>query len=146
MLTRNWDLYDTRHAVFQPVGMSPEALERGFNWINTQFGTWSSIWRAAATKPNLPDRLRHLLFSSGLRQWKRVWAWMARHRCLHRLVPLLESVLSAFGRYPAQQRDPIAAPTVEQIGRQATVGAGRFWPPRFRFLPPWIRRGPASDR
>ena len=30
ILTENWDLYDTRHAVFQPTGMTSAALEAGY--------------------------------------------------------------------------------------------------------------------
>jgi radical SAM superfamily enzyme YgiQ (UPF0313 family) len=101
LLTRNWDRYDTRHAVFQPARMSPQALEEGYTRANAEFGSWSSIWRAAATKDNLTDRVRHLMFSSGLRRWKGLWAWAIRCRGLKRLVPLMEAVLSAFGRYPA---------------------------------------------
>ena len=32
MLHDNWELYDTRHAVFAPARMSPEALEEGYAW------------------------------------------------------------------------------------------------------------------
>lgn len=106
LLTRNWDRYDTRHAVFQPARMSPEALEEGHRWAIANFASWSSIWRAAATKDNLADRVRHLAFTSGLRRWKGAWAWVIRHRGLRRLVPLMEAVLSAFGRYPAAAPPP----------------------------------------
>jgi len=105
LLTRNWDLYDTRRAVFQPARMSPQALEQGYERANVQFGSWSAIWRAAATKENLTDRVRHLMFSSGLRRWKGLWAWAIRCRGLKWLVPLMEEVLSAFGRYPAVSPD-----------------------------------------
>src|SRR6185503_10407846 len=32
MLTGDWDLYDTRHAVFQPARLTPEQLENGYHW------------------------------------------------------------------------------------------------------------------
>ncbi|MCX5684779.1 MAG: radical SAM protein [Planctomycetota bacterium] len=112
--------YDTRHAVFQPARMSPQALEEGYNRAYAEFGTWASIWRAAATKSTLPDRVRHLMFSSGLRKWKGLWAWAIRCRGLKRLVPLMEAVLSAFGRYPATepqpQRDPRPTPAPHLLG------------------------------
>ena len=110
LLTRDWDLYDTRHAVFRPARMSPEALEAGFNWANREFGRWPSIWRAAATKDNLPDRLRHLAFSSGLRRWKGLWGLVARHRGLNHLVPLMEAILSSFGHRARPDRDRPRAP------------------------------------
>ena len=32
MTTSNWDLYDTRHVVFRPIGITPEALKTGYDW------------------------------------------------------------------------------------------------------------------
>ena len=103
ILTSNWDLYDARHAVFQPAGMSSEALEAGFQYANRHFGSWPSIWRAAATKETAADRLRHLLFSSGLRKWNPLWSWISRHGRLPQLIPLMESILAGLGRYPASR-------------------------------------------
>jgi len=47
ILSRDWDLYDTRHAVFQPARMSPEALEAGYRRAYREFYRWSSILRSA---------------------------------------------------------------------------------------------------
>jgi radical SAM superfamily enzyme YgiQ (UPF0313 family) len=105
LTTRNWDLYDTRHAVFAPAGMSASALEEGYRKANHEFGRWGAIWRAAATKEHLADRLRHLAFSSGLRQWGWLWAWINRHGWMPQMIPLLESILAAFGRYPARKHE-----------------------------------------
>ena len=111
LITGNWDLYDTRHAVFRPAGMSAEALETGYHRANERFASWSSIWRAAATKDSLRDRLRHLAFSSGLRRWNPLWSWVIRHGCLTRLIPVLEWLLQGLGRYPAAAATPAALPT-----------------------------------
>ena len=45
ILHRDWTLYDTGHAVFQPKHMTPEELERGYAWIYQQLFSHSSIWR-----------------------------------------------------------------------------------------------------
>src|SRR5438132_11004132 len=29
--TRNWDLYDTRHVVYRPAGLTPDELKRGYD-------------------------------------------------------------------------------------------------------------------
>ncbi|GAG52506.1 unnamed protein product, partial [marine sediment metagenome] len=58
--TRNWDLYDTRHAVFRPAGMSAPALEEGYWRAYHDFYRWGSIVRAAAAKPDLAGKLRHV--------------------------------------------------------------------------------------
>jgi radical SAM superfamily enzyme YgiQ (UPF0313 family) len=45
LLHRNWDLYDTAHAVFRPMHMSPEELEDGYAWIYQRLFSRASIWR-----------------------------------------------------------------------------------------------------
>ena len=45
LLHRDWDLYDTAHAVFRPRHMSPEELERGYAWIYQRLFSHASIWR-----------------------------------------------------------------------------------------------------
>jgi radical SAM superfamily enzyme YgiQ (UPF0313 family) len=45
LLHRNWDLYDTAHAVFRPRHMTPEDLERGYAWIYQRLFSHASIWR-----------------------------------------------------------------------------------------------------
>src|SRR5262245_19747834 len=42
ILTRDWDLYDTRHVVYRPARLSPEALKRGYDWSYREFYRWSS--------------------------------------------------------------------------------------------------------
>ncbi len=45
ILTNQWDLYDMEHVTFLPKGMSPERLQEGFEWLNSSFLSWSSIFR-----------------------------------------------------------------------------------------------------
>ena len=45
LLHRNWDLYDTAHAVFRPKHMSAEDLEEGYAWLYQRLFSCSSIWR-----------------------------------------------------------------------------------------------------
>jgi radical SAM superfamily enzyme YgiQ (UPF0313 family) len=42
---RDWSLYDTGHAVFQPKYMTPEELEHGYAWIYQRLFSHASIWR-----------------------------------------------------------------------------------------------------
>jgi radical SAM superfamily enzyme YgiQ (UPF0313 family) len=32
MLTRDWNLYDTRHVVYRPAQLRPEVLKAGYDW------------------------------------------------------------------------------------------------------------------
>src|SRR4026209_2648296 len=43
MTTSNWDLYDTRHVVYQPQGISPQALKVGYDWSYREFYRWGNI-------------------------------------------------------------------------------------------------------
>src|SRR5258708_15699677 len=45
ILHRDWTLYDTAHAVFQPKHMTPEELEHGYAWIYQRLFSHASIWR-----------------------------------------------------------------------------------------------------
>ena len=45
ILHRDWDLYDTAHAVFRPRHMSPEELEQGYGWMYQRLFSHASIWR-----------------------------------------------------------------------------------------------------
>lgn len=58
LLHRDWELYDTAHAVFQPRRMSPAQLEAGYAWAYRELFSLGSIWRrrperAAAVPPYL---------------------------------------------------------------------------------------------
>jgi radical SAM superfamily enzyme YgiQ (UPF0313 family) len=45
IMTDQWDLYDMEHVTFLPKGMSPEELQEGFEWLNSSFLSWRSIFR-----------------------------------------------------------------------------------------------------
>jgi len=45
ILTDEWDLYDMEHVTFVPRGMSPEKLQEGFEWLNSSFLSWGSVFR-----------------------------------------------------------------------------------------------------
>jgi radical SAM superfamily enzyme YgiQ (UPF0313 family) len=61
----NWDLYDTRHAVYEPRGLTPEQLESGYWRAYKDFYRWGSILRGAARKPTWHGALRHFAYSAG---------------------------------------------------------------------------------
>ena len=43
LTTSDWDLYDTRHAVFRPARMTAAQLEDGYAWAYREFYRWRSI-------------------------------------------------------------------------------------------------------
>jgi radical SAM superfamily enzyme YgiQ (UPF0313 family) len=92
--TRNWDLYDTRHVVYQPAGMSPRELKEGYDWAYEEFYRWSSITRASFAHGTLKHQAKHFFYASGWKKFERAWNLVIRARQLRVLTPLLEAVLS----------------------------------------------------
>jgi len=101
MLHRDWDRYDTRQVVFQPKRLTAEQLESGYWRAYRDFYRWSAIWRGASTKESTGDRLRHLAYAGGWKKFEPLWDLAIRSRQVLRGMPLLESVLAAFGSRPA---------------------------------------------
>jgi radical SAM superfamily enzyme YgiQ (UPF0313 family) len=95
--SQDWDLYDTRHAVFRPVRMSAEALEAGYWRAYRDFYRWGSILRSAWTKPELSSKLRHFAYAAGWKKFEPVWDWVIRLKRVGHFVPFLEAILDGFG-------------------------------------------------
>ena len=108
ILHRDWELYDTRHAVFRPARLTPQQLEQGYWRAYERFYRWGSIWRGAATKPDAASRLRHLAYAAGWKKFEPLWDVVIRLRRVAGLRPLLERILAGPGGAGAD--DPLTAP------------------------------------
>ena len=95
--SRDWDRYDTRHAVFRPAGMTAGQLETGYWGAYREFYRWSSIWKAAFAHGDLREHARHLAYTSGWKKLEPMWDWAIRSGQVHRFLPLLEAILDRFG-------------------------------------------------
>jgi radical SAM superfamily enzyme YgiQ (UPF0313 family) len=93
IISEDWDLYDTRHAVFQPVGMSPKTLEAGYWQAYADFYRWGSILHSAATHDNWRDRMRHLAYTAGWKKFEPLWDLVIRLQRVANFRPLLEALL-----------------------------------------------------
>lgn len=107
MVTRNWDLFDTRHVVYRPLCMSPEELKRGYDWAYEAFYRWGSIFNASSAHESTKHKLKHFAYSAGWKKFERAWDFVIRVKQLSQLRPVLEAVLSPV-RKPAEK--PIAEP------------------------------------
>jgi radical SAM superfamily enzyme YgiQ (UPF0313 family) len=96
--TRNWDLYDTRHVVYRPAGLSPDQLKNGYDWAYEEFYRWSSIWRGAASHESTKHQLKHLCYSTGWKKFERAWGLVIRMKQLSQMRPVLEAVLASVKR------------------------------------------------
>ncbi len=94
ILTRDWNLYDTRHVVYQPARLTPEQLKNGYDWAYREFYRWSSIAHASLSHDSLKHQAKHFFYATGWKKFEPLWDMMIRAKQLRAMTPLLESVLS----------------------------------------------------
>ncbi|MBV9622453.1 MAG: B12-binding domain-containing radical SAM protein [Acidobacteria bacterium] len=94
IITQDWKLYDTRHVVYRPAKLKPEALQTGYDWAYREFYRWRSIARAALHHGTLKHQAKHFFYASGWKKLEPLWDLIIRARQLNRITPLLEGVLS----------------------------------------------------
>jgi radical SAM superfamily enzyme YgiQ (UPF0313 family) len=114
MLTRDWNLYDTRHVVYLPAQLRPEALKAGYDWAYREFYRWASISRASLHHGTLKHQAKHFFYASGWKKFEPVWDLLIRARQLARVTPMLEGVLSrvSCGRVKQRREAEPATPPV----------------------------------
>lgn len=118
--TRDWRRYDTRHVVYRPARLTPEALEAGYWRAYRDFYGWSAIARAAATHPTPRHRMKHLAYAAGWKKFEPLWDLVIRARRLPAMTPLLEGILSRVTR------------TAERPDQPGLAGSEIALPPRAR--------------
>lgn len=99
ILHNDWDLYDTRHVVYRPAKLTPEALEKGYWDAYREFYTWGSIFKGASAKDNWVERARHVAYAGGWKKFEPLWDWVIRARRATQMLPVLENILAGFGRH-----------------------------------------------
>lgn len=120
IVTRDWNLYDTRHVVYRPALLSPEKLKAGYDWAYREFYRWSAIAEATLRHGTLKHQLKHFFYAAGWKKFEPLWDLLIRARQLAHVTPILEAVLSRVtGSRPkpaaAQAPDlfPIISPDVQ---------------------------------
>jgi radical SAM superfamily enzyme YgiQ (UPF0313 family) len=94
LVSDNWDLYDTRHVVYQPARLRPEVLKEGYDWAYREFYRWPSIARAALAHGTLKHQAKHFFYAAGWKKFERLWGLAIRAKQLGMMTPVLEAVLS----------------------------------------------------
>ncbi|HMG87301.1 MAG TPA: radical SAM protein [Terracidiphilus sp.] len=115
IVTRDWNLYDTRHVVYRPARLSPQALKNGYDWAYREFYRWSSIAQASLHHGTLKHQLKHFFYASGWKRFEPLWDMLIRARQLTRVTPLLEAVLSrvtSTAPQPRAARAPSSFPII----------------------------------
>ena len=94
MVTRNWDLFDTRHVVYRPASLTAEALKAGYDWAYREFYRWSAIARASLHHGTVKHQAKHFFYASGWKKFEPLWDLVIRARQLNGMTPILEAVLA----------------------------------------------------
>jgi radical SAM superfamily enzyme YgiQ (UPF0313 family) len=98
--TENWDQYDTRHAVFRPAQLTGEQLECGYWKAYRDFYRWGSIVRGASAHETVLSGLRHFGYAAGWKKFEPLWDLVIRAKRAGMMLPVLETILSEFGKRP----------------------------------------------
>ncbi len=122
ILTRDWDLYDTRHAVYRPARLTPEALKRGYDWAYREFYRWSSIARGSLSHGSAKHQSKHFFYAAGWKKFEPLWDMVIRARQLRLMTPLLEGVLSRVTSDGRGQTEPSPELADRVRERQAATG------------------------
>ena len=77
ILTREWSLYDTGHAVFRPKHMTPLALEEGYAWAYRRLFGHGSIWRRRPA--GFVDAASYLGMAYLYKRSNPLWSFLIRH-------------------------------------------------------------------
>jgi len=75
ILHRKWEYYDTDHAVFRPLHMTPDQLESGHKRAYREFLTYSSIIRRSL---GLPGTVKRLAYNIGWMKVDPLWIAIVR--------------------------------------------------------------------
>ena len=110
MLHSRWDLYDTRHVVYQPAKLAPQTLEDGYWQAYRDFYRWGSIVRGAWAKDGWAERLRHMAYAGGWKKFEPLWDVVIRARQLRAMTPILEGVLAKVTQRPDSRSAAEATP------------------------------------
>ncbi|HEX6163165.1 MAG TPA: radical SAM protein [Vicinamibacterales bacterium] len=110
LVSDNWDLYDTRHVVYRPHGLSAAALKAGYDWAYEEFYRWGNIFKAAGAHESAKHSLKHLAYSAGWKKFEPAWDFVIRVKQLAQMRPMLEAVLAPVNpKRPGDSRAPEGA-------------------------------------
>jgi len=98
LLTRDWDRYDTRHAVHRPRHMTAEQLEQGYRQAYKAFYGWSAIVQSSRHHQSARQGLKHLAYAAGWKRFEWLWGMIIKAQRVAHMRPLLEALLASQAR------------------------------------------------
>ncbi len=94
IMTRDWDLYDTRHVIYEPKGMTANDLENGYWNSYQEFYKWNNIFKASFSHDTYKHKLKHLFYSGGWKKFEGLWNLIINCGQLKAMLPVLELLLT----------------------------------------------------
>jgi hypothetical protein len=77
--------------------LTPEALESGYWRAYRDFYRWGAIVRGSSAHASWGERLRHVAYAGGWKKCEPMWDLIIRAKRASSMLPVLETVLAAFG-------------------------------------------------
>ncbi|MCU0389605.1 MAG: B12-binding domain-containing radical SAM protein [Thermoflexibacter sp.] len=111
ILTKNWDLYDTRHVVYQTKNISAENLKKGYDWAYQSFYSWANIAKASLQHDHLKHAIKHFAYAGGWKKFEPLWNFVIKSRNLNNMLPVLEAVLS---RVKGKSKEKVEVQTTQK--------------------------------
>lgn len=115
ILTKNWDLYDTRNVVYKTKNISAEDLKAGYDWSYEEFYSWKNILKASLNHDSVKHQLKHLFYSGGWKKFEPLWNFIIKTEGLNKMLPLLESLLSKVKYEEKEQFSVKTKPVLENL-------------------------------
>jgi radical SAM superfamily enzyme YgiQ (UPF0313 family) len=94
ILTRNWDLYDTRNVVYRTKNLTAAELKIGYDWAYREFYSWNNIFKSSWKHESHKHKLKHFFYTGGWKKFEFVWNFLIKTKNLNNMLPVLESILS----------------------------------------------------
>ncbi|MEX1240229.1 MAG: radical SAM protein [Cyclobacteriaceae bacterium] len=94
ILTRNWDLYDTRNVVYRTTQLKANELKNGYDWAYKEFYSWHNIFRSSLRHESHKHKLKHFFYAGGWKKFEAVWNFIIKTKNLSNMLPVLESILA----------------------------------------------------
>lgn len=115
ILTRNWDMYDTRNVVYKTARLSADELKDGYDWAYRNFYSWPNIVKASMNHDNVKHKLKHFFYAGGWKKFEPVWNFLIKTRNLNSMLPVLESILAKVSNKNKSEVAHIQLPEVSGI-------------------------------
>jgi radical SAM superfamily enzyme YgiQ (UPF0313 family) len=126
ILTRNWDLYDTRNVVYKTKNLTADELKNGYDWAYKEFYSWSNILKASFNHNSHKHKFKHFFYSGGWKKFEPVWNFMIKTKNLNGMLPLLESILAKVNPQETITTSPQGEETNKVVGLIAQLNDQKY--------------------